>query len=109
MTLDEIFVGSLAVFFSLIGFSIGVGPWNAPYQLRTFQRVTQRYGKSKARVLWILISLVFLALGLSVLLGLRPSYASPSAERHGLERLFRYPEPASNIAVRTPAYSLNWR
>jgi len=77
---DEILVGSLAIIFSLLGFSIGVGPWEAPYQLRTFQRVGQRYGKTAARAVWILVSLAFLLVALAVLLGLRPSYATPSAE-----------------------------
>ena len=72
---DEILVGSLALVFAVVTFSIGVGPWNAPYQLRTFQAVAKRHGKTAARVVWVLISLAFLLVGVSVLLGLRPSYA----------------------------------
>jgi hypothetical protein len=77
---DEILVGSLAIVLSLLGLLIGVGPWEAPYQLRTFQRVTQRYGKMAARAVWVLLSIAFLLVALAVLLRLRPSYAAPSAQ-----------------------------
>ena len=78
MNPDEILVGSLALVFAVVSFSIGVGPWSAPYQLRTFQAVSNRYGKTAARVVWVLISVAFLLVGVSVLLGLRPSYADLS-------------------------------
>jgi len=81
---DEILVGSLALMFAVVSFSIGVGPWSAPYQLRTFQAVANRYGKTAARFVWLMISLAFLVVGLSVLLGLRPSYAQLSEGRYAV-------------------------
>lgn len=83
MNPDEILVGSLALVFAVVSFSIGVGPWSAPYQLRTFQAVAKRYGKSAARLIWILISVGLLVIGVAVLLGLRPSYAKLSAGPRG--------------------------
>lgn len=83
MNSDEILVGSLALAFAMVCFSIGVGPWKAPYQLRTFQAVTKRHGKTTARVVWVLISLAFLVVGVAVLLGLRPTYANLSKGRYG--------------------------
>jgi hypothetical protein len=87
VNLDEILVGSLALMFCVISGSIGLGPWNAPYQLRTFQSVTRRYGIKAARIVWLFISLAFLAVGLAVLLGLRPSYAVTSTGRLGVAQL----------------------
>jgi uncharacterized protein HemY len=95
---DEILVSSLAIIFSLLGFAVGVGPWEAPYQLRTFQRVTQRYGKTGARAVWILLSIAFLLVALAVLLGLRPSYATPSSENRRIDHFSTGFEPAFNIA-----------
>ena len=79
MNPDEILVGSLALVFAVVSFLIGVGPWIAPYQLQTFQAVGKRYGKTAARLVWLLISLAFLVVGVAVLLGLRPSYARLSS------------------------------
>ena len=45
MNPDEVFVGILALSFSLVAFSIGIGPWLAPYRLRTIHGIAQRYGK----------------------------------------------------------------
>ena len=84
MNPDEILVGSLALFFSVVSFLIGVGPWSAPYQLRTIQSVAKRYGKTAARVVWVVISLAFLVVGMAVLLGLRPSYANLSEDRYSV-------------------------
>jgi hypothetical protein len=81
---DEILVGSLALVFSALSFSIGVGPWSAPYRLRTFQAVAKRHGKTAARAVWVLISLAFLVIGVVVLFGLRPSYAKLSEGRYGV-------------------------
>lgn len=79
MSPDEILVGSLALVFAIVSFLIGVGPWSAPYQLRSFDAVATRYGKTAARIAWILLSLTFLMVGLAVLFGLRPNYARLSA------------------------------
>jgi hypothetical protein len=81
---DEILVGSLALVFAVVSFSIGVGPWSAPYQLRTFQAVANRRGKTTARVVWVMISLALLVVGVAVLLGLRPSYANRLEVRSGI-------------------------
>ena len=89
MNPDEILVGSLALAFAVVSFSIGVGPWSAPYQLRTIQVVAKRYGKPAARVVWVVISLAFLVVGMVVLLGLRPSYANLSEDRYGVREACR--------------------
>ncbi len=78
MNPDEMLVGSLALGFAVVSFLIAVGSWSAPYQLRTFQAVAKRHGKTAARIVWVLISLAFLGVGVAVLLGLRPSYAKLS-------------------------------
>ena len=63
MNPDEILVGGLAIVFAVLGFSIGIGPWEKPYQLRTFQRVRERHGKPAARAAWIILSIAFLLVG----------------------------------------------
>jgi len=83
---DEVLVGSLALVFSLIAFSIGLGPWLAPYRLRTFHWIDERYGKAAARTVWIIISLALLASGLAILAGTRPRYALPKSEGASVER-----------------------
>lgn len=93
MNPDEILVGSLALFFALVSFLIGVGRWSAPYQLRTFQAVAKRHGKTAARGVWLLISLAFFLVGVAVLLGLRPSYARLSVGHYGSWGDFRGTPP----------------
>ncbi|MDE0865564.1 MAG: hypothetical protein OSA98_17395 [Rubripirellula sp.] len=74
MNPDEVFVGILALSFSLVAFSIGIGPWLAPYRLRTIHGIAQRYGKAAARTVWVTVSIALLAAGLAILFGMRPGY-----------------------------------
>lgn len=99
---DEILVGSLALVFAVVSFLIGVGPWSAPYQLRTIQAVAKRYGKTAARVVWVVISLAFLVVGMAVLLGLRPSYANLSEDRYGVRGACR----STSLVIGDASFSL---
>ena len=84
MNPDEILVGGLAIVFAVLGFSIGIGPWEKPYQLSTFQRVRERHGKPAARAAWIILSIAFLLVGIAALMKLRPSYATPASVTTGI-------------------------
>ena len=85
MSPDEVLIGSVALFSSLVAFSIGIGPWLAPYRLRTFDRIDQRFGKAAARMVWIAISIALLAAGLVILAGIRPGYTVPTSKGANVE------------------------
>jgi hypothetical protein len=78
MRYDEPLIGSLAVVLAIIAAAIGLGPWTEPYRLRTFSTLTERYGKSVARGVWVAIALASLTAGFAILAGIRPSYADPA-------------------------------
>jgi len=82
---DEPLVGTLAILVAIIAAAIAVGPWSEPYRLRTFSAISQRYGKSVARGVWIAIAVASLTAGFAILSGLRPNYAAP-AQRADLDR-----------------------
>jgi hypothetical protein len=77
---DEIFVGLLAIFFACVATGISVGPWDAPYRLRTIAMVTDRFGKPAARSVWLVIALASLAAGIAIISGTRPAYATQSQQ-----------------------------
>ena len=85
MSYDEPLVGTLAILVAIIAAAIAVGPWSEPYRLRTFSAISQRYGKSVARGVWIAIAVASLTAGFAILSGLRPNYAAP-AQRADLDR-----------------------
>lgn len=76
--MDEFFVGCLALAISTIATAISIGPWSAPYQIRTFSHVQSRFGKPAARLVWLVIAIVSGGSGAAILSGLRPGYAAPS-------------------------------
>ena len=78
MSHDEALIGTIAIVLAGTAFAIGIGPWSEPYRLRTFSNITQRFGKPVARGVWIAIAVASLTAGLSIISGLRPSYAVPA-------------------------------
>ena len=85
MSYDEPLVGALALVFAVVAAAISVGPWTAPYQLRSVSALQDRFGKPAARGLWVAVALASLAAGLAILSDLRPSYAIP-AQRAEIEQ-----------------------
>ena len=78
MSYDEPLVGALAIVIAIIAGAISAGPWESPYQLRTFAAITRRYGKHVARGVWMAIAVASFAAGLAIINGVRPSYAVPA-------------------------------
>ena len=80
MSNDEVLVGSLAIILAIAAFVIAVGPWTAPYQLRSFSAVQRRFGKPAARSLWFVVAIALLTAGLAIVNGVRPAYARPAQQ-----------------------------
>lgn len=78
MSNDEALVGSLAIILAIAAFVIAVGPWTAPYRLRSFSAAERRFGKPAARGLWIAVAIALLTAGLAIVNGIRPAYARPA-------------------------------
>ena len=78
MSYDETFVGALAIILAIISTVIAVGPWDAPYQLKTVSLIAERYGKSAARGFWVVVAIATFAAGLAIVSGTRPAYVSPA-------------------------------
>jgi Mg2+/citrate symporter len=80
---DQPLVGSIALVIATAAAIAGVGPWDSPYQLRTFAAIDQRYGRLAARLIWIAIAAVLMTMGLAIISGWRPSYVSAKAHGFG--------------------------
>ena len=80
MSNDEALIGSLAILLAIAAFAIAVGPWNAPYRLRSFAAVQRRHGKSAARGVWIAVAIALMTAGLAIVNGIRPPYAKPAQQ-----------------------------
>jgi hypothetical protein len=70
-------VAGIAFTGSLMALAVSIGPWSSPYRLRTIAAVVDRYGKSAARVFWLVIAIVSMLAGIAIVTGIRPSYARP--------------------------------
>jgi hypothetical protein len=82
---SEPFVGCVAIVFAFAAAAVSVGPWTAPYQLRSIAVVRRRFGMPAARLVWFAVAVTSLTSGIAILAGVRPSYATP-AQRTQLER-----------------------
>ncbi|TWT64724.1 hypothetical protein [Allorhodopirellula solitaria] len=82
--MDEFFVGSLALALAILTTVIAIGPWTAPYQIRSVKYVQNRFGKSAARALWLAVAIITAASGVAILQGIRPGYAIPNVRTESL-------------------------
>ena len=73
-------VATLAFAFSGVAAMIGVGPWDGPYQLRTFRRLREARGMTAARAGWVVVALIAAACGMAILSDLRP-FSADARER----------------------------
>jgi|TARA_A100000171_G_C2111536_1_gene135307 hypothetical protein len=76
---DDTLVGSLALLIAAITTAIAIGPWMAPYQIRSIAAIQKHYGLLVARCAWLLIAFLSAVCGAAILNGIRPTYASPPA------------------------------
>ncbi len=77
----------MAIAVSLVATAISIGPWTAPYQIRSMKYVSDRFGKPAARILWLTIAIVSGSSGVAILNGLRPSYATTRVQSVPLRQL----------------------
>lgn len=77
-------MGCLALAFSGIATAIAIGPWAAPYQIRSVTYVRERFGKLAARSLWLAVAIIAAGSGVAILNGIRPSYAAPNVQQESL-------------------------
>lgn len=76
MQSESVFVGSIALVLAVSSLAISIGPWRAPYELKTIARIESRYGMIAARSFWVVIAAVTGILAALILSGWRPAYAS---------------------------------
>lgn len=76
----DMFVASVAVVGGTLALAVSLGPWPAPYELRTVAMIRQRYGMAAARAMWMLVALASLLAGVAIATGFRPGYAVPEVE-----------------------------
>ncbi|MCC9644940.1 hypothetical protein LOC71_21905 [Rhodopirellula sp. JC740] len=79
MIQDDTLVGGVALCIAAICTAIAIGPWTAPYQVRSIASIQKHYGAVAARGAWLLIAILSAISGVAILNGIRPSYASPPA------------------------------
>ena len=76
----DLFVASVAVVGGTLALAVSLGPWPAPYELRTVAMIRQRYGMAAARAMWMLVALASLLAGVAIATGFRPGYATPDTD-----------------------------
>ena len=76
---DEKLVGSLAMLLGLISLGFSLGPWDSPYRLRYAAALSERFGKTAARLFWLLLAVILAGLGAVIIAGVRPEYARPQS------------------------------
>jgi len=76
---DDLFVAAVALIGGGLALAVSVGPWTAPYRLRSISRINHRFGEPAARLTWMLVAIVSLLAGLAIVSGVRPSYAQPQS------------------------------
>lgn len=81
MSTDEFLVGYSALALSAIATAIAIGPWAAPYKIRSVNYVRERFGKLAARSLWLAVAIITGGSGVAILNGVRPDYAAPSVQQ----------------------------
>ena len=74
---NDLFVAGVALIGGLLSLAVSVGPWPAPYKLRTMALIRERYGMATARATWMLIAIASLLAGVAIASGIRPGYARP--------------------------------
>lgn len=77
-------MGCLALAFSAVATAFAIGPWTAPYQIRSVKYVHERFGKLTARALWLVVAVIAGGSGVAILNGIRPSYAAPTFQQETL-------------------------
>lgn len=77
-------MGCLALAFSAIATAIAIGPWTAPYQIRSVKFVRERFGSLAARSLWLAVAIITGGSGVAILNGVRPNYAAPTIQQEML-------------------------
>ena len=82
---DEFFVGCFALSLSMIATAIALGPWTAPYQIRSMLHLQREYGKPVARMVWLMIAIISGSCSVAILSGFRPDYASPVLQSDSLQ------------------------
>jgi len=75
LSYDEPLVAGVALILAIIASLIALGPWSAPYRLRTIAAVQRRFGKPVARAVWALVALAMFAASVSIVTGIRPAFA----------------------------------
>ncbi|EMI54810.1 hypothetical protein [Rhodopirellula sallentina] len=81
LTPDEFLVSCLALSLSVIATGIALGPWDAPYKIRSVAHIENRFGKFAARLVWVVIAIVSGGSAAAIISGVRPAYATPTV--HG--------------------------
>ncbi|KAA5547314.1 hypothetical protein FYK55_02655 [Roseiconus nitratireducens] len=74
---NDLFVATVAFVCAGGSLAVSLGPWVAPYQLRSIAHIRQRFGESAARLTWLVVAIVSLLAGLAIAGGIRPGYAQP--------------------------------
>ena len=83
---NDMFVATVAMIASLSALAVSIGPWHAPYRLRSMAVIVERYGMTAARWVWVAVAVISLVAGVAIASGIRPSYARPDSGTIGSAR-----------------------
>lgn len=73
---DQPLVGSLALIMAGVAATVGAGPWERPYQLRSISTIDDRFGRPVARLAWFALAASLVAVGVAIISGWRPAYTA---------------------------------
>ncbi len=73
MTLQDFFVGTVAIAVGLFAWLSAVFNWNWSYRLWKARWVESRFGRRGARIFYVILGAVMIALGVAIACGLGPN------------------------------------
>ncbi len=73
MALQDVFVGAVAVGIGLLAILSAAFNWDWPYQFWTARWVDSRFGRRGARIFYVILGIVMIALGVAIATGFGPN------------------------------------
>ncbi|QDV65337.1 hypothetical protein [Crateriforma conspicua] len=86
MSYGDSLVGGIALVLAVVAAAVALGPWQVPFQLRSVRAVDERFGRTAARTMVMLVAAMCFVASVSILNGIRPSYATPQSQRSPVNR-----------------------
>jgi hypothetical protein len=87
VTIADLFVGSVAITLGVAALFAAIANLGVFYQLTKIQWIERKGGRRAARITYVILGLLLVALGIAILMGFGPNAHNPPGEAGGLRIL----------------------